>query len=123
MKFATHAVLSTCTGKLLGDIGGVYEVTSYLIGRSAFTHELAFYGRRAAAALKAGIPALPTDEDAKHVTGENYRQFVAGWVEKLGAEVDLPESLRECLADDRGAVDTLTEMVGKDRVIVVNPKL
>lgn len=48
MKFATVDVLSTSTGILLGDIGGVYKVTSYLIGRDAFTHDLAFYGRSAA---------------------------------------------------------------------------
>ena len=37
MKFPTHAVLSVSSGKLMGDIGGLYSVISFLIGRDAFT--------------------------------------------------------------------------------------
>lgn len=122
MKFATADVIGTSTGRLLGDIGGIYKVTSFLIGRSAYTHELAFYGRRASAALKAAIPALPIEADAEHVTGQNYRECLAVWEKQFGSEIDLPESLRDCLADDKSAMQTATEMVGSEKIIQLNVK-
>lgn len=120
MKFPTHAVLGTSTGRLLGDIGGVYKVISFLIGRPAYTHDLAYYRRRAEKAIKAARPDLPGSDDAEHVNGDNYKDFLAMWEGKLGAEIDLPNSLRDCLADEKDAMQTATEMVGADRVIVVN---
>jgi hypothetical protein len=120
MKFATNAVLSASTGTLLGDIGGVYEVMSYLVGRDVYTHELAYYGRRASAAIKAALPAIPVREDAQHVTPDNFRDELAKWEAQFGSEIDLPDSLRECLADDRDCISTAVEMVGKDRIITLS---
>lgn len=121
-KFPAHAVLSTSTGVLLGDIGGVYQVTSFLIGRSAFTHDLAYHGKRASAALRAALPAIPGPGEAAHVTADNYRAFLADWEKELGDAIELPESLRDSLADDKNPIETATEMVGKDRVVVVETK-
>lgn len=119
MKFPTHAVLSTCTGRLMGDIGGVYKVTSFLIGRDAFTHELPYYGRRAEKALRAVLPELPGKNDFEHVNGDNYRDVLAEWEAKLGSEIDLPDSLRDSLADEKNAIGTLREMRPDADVIVV----
>ena len=119
MKFATDAVLGSSTGRLLGDIGGIYKVLSFMIGRDAFTHDLAFYGRQASAALKAALPDLPIEKDAEHVTGENYRECLATWVKQFGPEIDLPDSLRDCLADDKSAMQTLTEMVDPKKIIPI----
>jgi hypothetical protein len=118
MKFPTHAVLSTSTSRLLGDIGGVYAVLSFLIGRSAYTHEIAYYGRRAAAALKQALPDLPTKADAREVNEENYRDFLYAWEAKFGAEIDLPDSLRDCLADEKSGLGTAEEMK-PGKVIVI----
>ena len=119
-KFPTYAVLSVSTGRLLGELGPFYGVFSFLIGRPAFTHELSYYGERASVALRASIPGLPGADDAQHVNGDNYRSFLSGWEKQLGGvEIDLPDSLRDCLADDRNAVETATDMVGVDRVQVV----
>ena len=119
MKFPTNAVLSTSTGVLLGDIGGVYKVTSYMLGRDAYTHDLAYYGHRASAALVAAVPGIPSREDAKHINGDNYKDALVKWEAELGSDIDLPDSLRECLADDRDAVSTAEEMAGKNRVIKI----
>ena len=119
MKFATADVLGTSTGRLLGDIGGIYNVISFMIGRDAFTHDLAFYGRPASAALKAALPDLPVKEDAEHVNGQNYRDCLAAWVKQFGPEIDLPDSLRDCLADDKSAMHTLTEMVDPKKIIPI----
>jgi hypothetical protein len=120
MQFTTNAVLGTSTGRLLGDIGGIYKVLSFMIGRDAYTHDLAFYGRQASAALKAARPDLPVMEDAEHVTGENYRECLATWEKQFGPEIDLPDSLRDCLADDKSAMQTLTEMVDPKKIIPIS---
>ena len=117
MKFATDAVLGASTGRLLGDIGGIYKVLSFMIGRDAYTHDLAFYGRQASKALKAALPDLPVD--AEHVTGDNYRESLATWVKQFGPAIDLPDSLRDCLADDKSAMQTLTEMVDPKKIIPI----
>ena len=119
MKFATADVLGTSTGHLLGDIGGIYKVISFMIGRDAYTHDLAFYGRQASAAIKTALPDLPVEADAEHVTGENYRQCLADWVKQFGKEIDLPDSLRDCLADDKNAMQTLTEMVDPKKIVAL----
>jgi len=120
MKFPTYAVLSTSTGVLLGDIGGVYGVVSFLIGRDAYTHELAIYGRRASAAIKAALPDLPIAKDAEHVNGGNFRKHLAKWEDRFGAEIELPESLRDCLADDKTALETAQEIFPADKIITIN---
>lgn len=120
MKFPTHAVLGTTTGKLLGDIGGIYKVISFLIGRPAYTHDLAYYGRQAGAALRTALPGLPTEQDAKGINSENYRDHLKRWEEYFGQEIDLPDTLRDVLANDKDCIETATEMVGKDNVIVID---
>ena len=119
MKFATVDVIGTSTGRLLGDIGGIYKVMSYLIGRPAYTHDLAFYGCQASAALKAAMPDLPVAEDAEHVNGGNYRECLAIWVKQFGPEIELPDSLRDCLADDKNAIETLKEMMPEEKIITI----
>lgn len=119
MKFTTCDVLSTSTGRLLGKIDGVYAVVSFLVGRPVFTHEIVTYGKQASAALKAAIPSLPVKGDAEHVTGENYREELKKWEEQFGSEIDLPDSLRDCLADDRDALSTLHDLVPEDRIVTI----
>lgn len=115
MKFPTSAAISTTTGVLFGEIGGVYDVTSWLIGRDAYTHELAFYGRAAAAALRARRPELPDRAAVAHVTHENWREELARWERRLGAEVDLPDDLAGSLADNENMFTTLQKMISGDR--------
>lgn len=117
--FPTHAVLSTCTGRLMGDIGGVYQVMSYMLGRDAYTHELAHYGKQAAAALRYAHPELPGEDDFDYVNGDNVHAVLAEWEIKLGQTMNLDSSLNECMADDRNAIDVLKEMKPDADVIVV----
>lgn len=122
MLFETHAILSVATGRLMGDIGGVYKVVSYLVGRNVFTHELVIYGEPAARVLKVALPELPTEDDFNHVSRENVMQVLSEWEQKLGSVMDLPDHMRDCLADDRNAVDTAVDLVGRDRVHVIRPE-
>ena len=114
MKFETHGVLSASTGILMGDIGGVYAVASYLLGRSAYTHELAHYGKRIADALVICHPELPTG--APDGTWQTVRDtFISKW----GTEMELDPALEGVLADDKNPIETLREMGFKGDVITI----
>jgi hypothetical protein len=118
--FQTVDVLSTSTGVLLGDIGGVYKVVSFLVGRDVFTHELVTYGKQAAAAIKIAVPSVPTKDDAGHVNGTNFAEFRDEWIGRIGTTIELPDSLRDCLANDRNALSTLRDLVPDDKIVIIN---
>ena len=120
--FKTHAVLSTSTGRLMGGIDGVYAVTSYLLGRDAYTHELAFYGEAAQTALRAAHPELPSKVDFEHVNGDNYKAVLAEWTAKLGTHMTLSETLRGVLADSRNTIDVLLEMKPDANIVIADLK-
>lgn len=120
--FDTVDVLSTATGVLLDDIGGVYRVVSYLVGRDVFIHELVTYGKQAAAAIKAAVPSVPTKEDGASLGRENFKTFRDDWLSRLGRTIELPDSLSGCLADGRNAVDTLADLGSRDKIIVVDQR-
>jgi len=104
-KFATHGVLGASTGILMGDIGDLYKVVSFLLGRPAHTHDLAHYGKRVADALIICHPELP--DDAPDGTWEKVRDaFTSKW----GDEMELDPALDAVLADDRNPIETLRDM-------------
>jgi hypothetical protein len=103
--FATHGVLSASTGILMGDIGALYEVASYLLGRSAFTHELAHYSKPIQRALIACHPELPAD-----APDGTWLQVRDEFIAEHGETMRLDEALRDVLADDKDPIATLNEM-------------
>ena len=103
--FKTHGILSASTGVLMGDIGALYEVASYLLGRPAFTHELAHYGNAMAKALIIFHPELPDDVD-----GRGWEAVRDQHIEKWGQSMTLDPALAGVLADDKNPIETLREM-------------
>lgn len=39
-EFPTAGVMSTVTGRLMGDIGDVYQVLNWMTGESVYTHQI-----------------------------------------------------------------------------------
>jgi len=111
-QFATHGVLSASTGYLMGDIGDLYKVASFLLGRDAFTHELAFYGKAMSKALTDAVPGLPSESDFAHVTRDNVADILSEWERKFGASMELPDSLAGSLADGKSPVETAADIMG-----------
>lgn len=114
MLFDTHGILSVTTGRLMGDIGAVYEVISYLIGRPAYTHELSHYRDAASAALLTRYHGLP---DA--ATRENWQEVRDKAIEKFGAKMALDPALDGILADDKDPITTLREMGYTGEVVLI----
>lgn len=115
MKFATHGVLSASTGILMGDIGDLYKVASYLLGRGAFTHELAHYAGQMQKALLACHPELP--DDAPNGTWQKVR---GDFISEHGEEFELNEALKDVLADDKDPITTLREMGFRGEIIPIS---
>lgn len=115
MKFPTHGVLSASTGILMGDIGALYKVASYLLGRSAFTHELAHYSHPMRRALIACHPELPGD-----VSDSTWQSVRDDFTDRHGEEFELNEALKDVLADDKDPITTLREMGFNGEIIPIN---
>lgn len=117
MYFETGQVLTVTTGKLLCDVGKLYEILNFMTGDDLFTHQLG----RAAMECKPGVlrqhPQLSaiTGED---ITSENALQWLDEKKAELGDGFDL-EPLGE---NEHQFIDPIAEavaMVGPERVVVV----
>lgn len=73
--FPTADVLSTITGRLMGEIGGVYEVLNWMTGESVFTHQIPRISREAVPVVLTLHPELRTAiDEAEQVNTENWRE-------------------------------------------------
>ena len=106
--FQSHGVLSAATGILMGDIGAMYEVGTFLLGRPIFTHELAYYGDGMREALAMCVKGIPSD-----VTTENWQEARDTFIAWHGETITLPPNFAGCLADDDDAVSTLGAMINR----------
>jgi hypothetical protein len=117
--FPTLDVLSVVTGRLMADIGGVYEVLSWMAGESLFTHQLLRVGREAEPVILAMHPALrQAVAEADQVNRDNYQDWGRTWVERYGDTIAVPK----LNADQHESIDALSELAKKvhpDRIITV----
>lgn len=118
-SFPTTDVLSVVTGRLMGEIGGVYRVCSHMAGEDVYTHQLPRVGREAKPVLLAMHPSLQEAcDEAAQVTPENYKEWLAVWLTRYGPELSVPR-LSE---DQHERIDPLSELAEKispDRIVVV----
>ncbi len=118
-QLATADVLSVVTGRLMGDIGGVYEVLNWMTGESLFTHQLPRVSREAAPVILAAIPALQSAVDeAEKVTTANYREWRDTWLTRYGATLAVPK----LNTDQHERIDPMSELAEKvhpDKIITV----
>lgn len=119
-EFASRDVLSTVTGRLMGDIGGVYEVLNWMAGESLFTHQLPRVADEARPVLLAAHPLLQQAVDeAEQVTTENYHQWRQTWEDRYGPTIAVPKFS----ADAHEQIDPMSELAEKihpDKIITVS---
>ena len=108
----TLGVLSIADGRLMGPRGTtpatngiehVYAAMSHLIGRPAFTHDLAFYGKAAMQIVVADFPDMAWRE-------EPWTEARDRALNNYGEMVTVPDTWAGAIADDRGPISTLTEL-------------
>lgn len=118
-EFPTNDVLSTITGRLMGDIGGVYQVLNWMTGEDVFTHQLPRIGREATPVMLAAHPQLAQAiEEADQVTPDNWREWLQRWEDRYGPTIAVPKFT----ADTHERIDPLSELAEKvspDKIIPV----
>jgi hypothetical protein len=118
-EFATADVLSTATGILVSNIGGVYEVLNWMTGESVFTHQLPRISREARPVLVAAHPLLQQAiDEAERVTAENWKEWLRRWEDRYGPTIAVPKMT----ADDHESIDPLSEaaeIMHPDKIIVI----
>lgn len=118
-EFASSDVLSTVTGRLMGDIGGVYEVLNWMTGESLFTHQLPGVADEVRPILLAAHPLLQQAVDeAEQVTSENFQEWRQRWEDRYGPTISVPKMS----ADDHERIDPISELAEKvrpDKIITI----
>lgn len=119
--FPTSSVLSVLTGRLLGKIDGVYEVTSFMAGESVYTHQIPRVSREAVPVILAMHPHLQAAiDEAEQVTPENWQQWLSTWTDRYGDEIAVPAMT----ISEHERIDPLSELAEKvhpSKIIAVTP--
>lgn len=118
--FPTRDVLSTVTGRLMGEIGGVYEVLNWMTGESVYTHQIPRISREATPVVLNLHPELQEAiTEAEQVNPENVFAWRDTWEKRYGLTITVPKmTIAEHERID--PVSELAEMVPPDKIIVVN---
>ena len=117
MKFTTGEIISAATGRLCCDIGRVYVILNFLTGDNLFTHQLPRARRACEAWVKKQCPWL--DElNTEACNTENWKEWLAEAESKYGKEHDV-EPLPIGEWERRNPLEELVNMVGKEKVIVI----
>jgi hypothetical protein len=118
-EFASRDVLSTVTGRLMGEIGGVYEVLNWMTGESLFTHQLPRIAKEARPVLVAAHPLLQQAVDeAEQVNTENFQEWRRTWEDRYGPTIAVPKFG----ADSHERIDPMSELaeqIHPDKIISI----
>lgn len=118
--FKTADVLSTITGVLVSEMGGIHEVLEWMTGgESIFTHQLPRISREAATCILSVHPELQAAvEESESITKDNWQEWRDKWLARYGDTISVPQFSG---AEHRivGPISELAEMMGPDRIAVV----
>lgn len=115
----TADVLGVVTGRLLGNIGGIYQVLDWMTGESVYTHQIPRICGEAAPVLLALHPQLAEAViESERVNRDNAREWLATWTARYGEAIAVPK----LSADQHERIDPVSELVEKihpDNIIIV----
>ena len=118
--FSIQDVIGTITGRLLGEMGGIYAVCEFMCGFPVWTHQLPRVCQEVRPAVLLQHPQLaPVIQEADAVTRDNWKQMIDGWSARFGASVQLrPMAAGEVCPQD--PIAELAEMAPGVPVVVVS---
>lgn len=114
--FPSLHVASAATGICLSEgvkISTLHEIYEYVLGHPVWTHELPGYGPEVHRLLREQFPAIPTEEAA----AADWKSAGEAMTAAYGATVSVRPGYGE---RTRNPIDTLAEMVGPEKIIVVS---
>ena len=117
--FSTIDVLSTVTGRLVGNIGGVYDVLNWMTGESLFTHQLPRVSREARPVLVDAHPALQQAiDEAEQVNPDNWQTWRDTWLDRYGPTMSVPK-FGEDHHERIDPMSELAERIHPDKIISI----
>lgn len=120
-EFPTEAVISAITGRLICEIGGVYEVLQFMSGGPVWTRQLGRVGKEAWPVVTAMHPALDAlVAETGKVNPDNWREWRDRWIERYGPTIAVPR-MTEAQHERIDPLSELAERVHPDRIIVADP--
>lgn len=118
--FPTADVLGAITGRLMGDIGGIYEVLGWMTDGPVWTHQLPRIGKEAAPVVLAMHPHLAKAfEEADLIDRDNWREWLQTWLDRYGPEITVPRMT----TDQHERIDPVSELAEKvhpSRIAVIS---
>ena len=108
-KLPTCGMLSITDGRLMDDIGQVYTVVSYFIGRSAFTHELPMYADKIAPVIVEAFPKLSGAPE------RDWQDVKKDAIAEYGNEIEVSDEWAGMFHDGKNALATLPEAIKQER--------
>lgn len=105
----TLGLLGVVDGRLMGDIGDVYQVISHFIGRDAFTHELPMFAEKVRPMILASFP------DMAGFQAQPWTEARDATLARHGVAVEVPDDWAGATRDDRGPLKTLSAAMKRAR--------
>jgi len=100
------------------DIGEVYKILNFLTNDTLYTHQLPRAARECKPYLLRQYPELK-NISLENVNTDNWKQILSELESAHGAVLDCEQIPRDG-HDYRGPIEELLDMVGKDKVVVIN---
>lgn len=105
----TLGLLGVVDGRLMGDIGDVYQVIGHFIGRSAFTHELPMFAEKVRPMIVAEFPDM-----AGH-KGQPWTDARDATLARHGETVEVPAVWAGATREESGPLETLPAALERAR--------
>ena len=117
--FLIADVIGAITGRLLGKMDGIYQVSQFMAGEPVWTHQLSRVVKEICPAVLRQHPQLaPVMAEVEAVNPDNWQDMLAGWISRFGETL----ALSPMMADEHQRIDPLSEIAEKvhpDRIIAV----
>jgi hypothetical protein len=117
--FDLGTVLTVTTGRMLTDMGSLYEILNFMTGESLMTHQLPRASEACEEPLLAQFPKLAEVQVPEKFTGDDLAQVVADWVadqEKIYGSTFEVEPLESF--EHKNPLTELAEMTDKPIIVV-----
>jgi len=115
-KFKTEDIVSCATGRLAGDMDGIYEVLGYLTGEDLYTHMLPEASNVMDAELRRQCPWVD-EVDLEGLTPDNHKAWLKVLHEKFGTEHELTPAPE--LWGKHDPIADLVGMMNDDQELIV----
>jgi hypothetical protein len=120
-NFALGAVLSVAGGKLMCDIGMVYDILNFMTGDNLFTHQLPRAAEECRPSLLKQHPFLSEylEKVEPTVSTVNVHEKLAECVSIWGSELAIDELSGAGDHEFKEPLQELCDMVGSDKVVPI----